>query len=175
MSIAGQEYTNVYRVFLHLQQGEAPEQVIWRADVPRSDENAPMTLDCLLDRPVALGEACRLHDAAEREWFVAQGEATFRSLCADCHGGADPSGRDELAAKPPDLTRIAERAGGEFDWDTVAHWIEGRSMPSDHRALEMPVWGERLSLEYARYAEGDALIGAKLDPLIAYLEHIQQR
>ena len=37
----------------------------------------------------------------------------------------------------------------------------------------MPVWGERLSEEFERYAEGDELIGATLDPVLAYLESIQ--
>jgi hypothetical protein len=38
----------------------------------------------------------------------------------------------------------------------------------------MPIWGERLSAEYERYAEGDALIGATLDPVLAYLESLQE-
>ena len=38
----------------------------------------------------------------------------------------------------------------------------------------MPVWGERLSQTYSRYAEGDALVGARLDPIVAYLMSIQE-
>jgi hypothetical protein len=38
----------------------------------------------------------------------------------------------------------------------------------------MPVWGERLSIAFAGYAEGDELIGATLDPLVAYLESLQE-
>lgn len=37
----------------------------------------------------------------------------------------------------------------------------------------MPVWGERLSNAFAGYVEGDELIGATLDPLVAYLESLQ--
>ena len=37
----------------------------------------------------------------------------------------------------------------------------------------MPVWGERLSIEYERYPRVDALIGARLDPVLAYLRSRQ--
>ncbi len=174
MSIAGKEYTKVYRVFLHLHQDEAEPRVIWRADVPRDESEPPIALECLLDRPVALGEACRIRDAARRDWLVAQGEATFRSLCTPCHAAPGEPPRDAAPTAPPDLTRIAALAGGVFDRDAAAHWIEGRSTPAAHGDRRMPIWGERLGQEYARYAEGDELIGAKLDPLLAYLERIQR-
>jgi hypothetical protein len=201
MSIAGQEYTRVYRVFLHLQQEGEKEHVIWRANIPRHEDEAPMTLDCLLDRPAILGEPCRLHDAPHRDWLVAQGEATFRNLCVSCHGDVGTQTHDgqaksvsdltqiarqaksvsdltqiaRQAKSVSDLTQIAQRAGGEFDRDAVAHWIEGSSTPADHGEREMPVWGQRLSEQYAGYAEGDELVGATIDPLLAYLERIQRR
>ena len=81
-----------------------------------------------------------------------------------------------MAAGPPDLTRIAERREGRFDPDAIARWIEGRSAPEAHGDVRtMPIWGERLSQEYARYARGEELIGAKLDPIVAFLESIQRR
>jgi mono/diheme cytochrome c family protein len=175
MSIAGQEYTRVYRVFLHLQQEGEKEHVIWRANIPRHEDEAPMTLACLLDRPAILGEPCRLRDAPHRDWLVAQGQTTFRNLCASCHGDVGAPTHNGQATSASDLTQIARRAGGEFDRDAVAHWIEGGSTPADHGEREMPVWGQRLSEQYAGYAEGDELVGAKIDPLLAYLERIQRR
>ena len=39
----------------------------------------------------------------------------------------------------------------------------------------MPIWGEVLSVEYERYSDGEALIGAALDPLVSYLESLQRK
>ena len=75
---------------------------------------------------------------------------------------------------PPDLRLIAARRDGRFDRVEIAEWIEGRSTPMAHGSRVMPVWGERLSEEFERYSEGDDLIGATLDPVLAYLESIQK-
>ena len=37
----------------------------------------------------------------------------------------------------------------------------------------MPIWGRRLSDEYDRYAHGDEMVGAELDPVVVYLESLQ--
>ena len=63
-----------------------------------------------------------------------------------------------------------------FDRVEIAEWIEGRSTPMAHGSRVMPVWGERLSEEFERYSEGDDLIGATLDPVLAYpREHPEAR
>jgi hypothetical protein len=78
-----------------------------------------------------------------------------------------------LSPPPPDLARIAARHGGRFDRARIAEWVEGRTLLPAHGSREMPIWGEALSAEFDRYAEGDALIGATLDPILAYLESLQ--
>ncbi len=178
LEVAGREFSKHYRVYLHLRSGDA-DRVIWRADVSRFEAPRPIPLDCDLARPAALGEVCRVRDPLRQPWLLAEGAKSFERLCSECHGrdgrGGAP-GRDGAfpADPPPDLTQIAARAGGRFDPDRVAAWIEGRSLSAGHSRGEMPVWGERLSVEFSRYAEGDELIGATLDPILAHLESLQQ-
>lgn len=178
LEVAGHEFSKHYRVYLHLRSGDA-DRVIWRADVSRVDAPRPIPIDCDLARPAVLGEVCRVRDPLRQPWLLAEGASTFDRLCADCHGvdgrGAEARGeREHPEPAPPDLTRIAARAGGRFDPDRVAAWIEGRSLSAGHSRGDMPVWGERLSIEFSRYAEGDELIGATLDPLLAHLESLQE-
>ncbi len=185
LDVAGHEFSKHYRVYLHLQAG-ATDRVVWRADVSRLAAPAPIPLDCALDRPLALGEPCRVRDPLRQPWLLAEGRASYDRLCARCHGadGRGPAARDRASgagadagspgAVPPDLTRIAARHGGRFDPDRVAAWIEGRTLPAGHARGDMPIWGERLSSAFAGYADRDALIGATLDPLVAHLESLQQ-
>ena len=181
LDVAGHEFSKRYRVYLHLRSGGS-DRVIWRAELSRLADEAPIPLACDLARPVALGEVCRVTDPLGQPWLLAAGKSHFERLCARCHGadgtgaGASAAPRDAPEpARPPDLTRIAERQGGRFEHDRVAAWIEGRSLSASHARGGMPVWGERLSNQFERYAEGDELIGATLDPIVAYLESLQRR
>ncbi|MCA9505076.1 MAG: cytochrome c [Myxococcales bacterium] len=170
LAVAGHEFSKHYLVYLHLETGEA-DRVIWRADLARTALAGPIRLECEPLRPLRFGQPCRVVDAAAQPWLVAEGARVYEMRCAGCHDDARTSGSERAA---PDLREIAARAGGIFDRDAIAEWIEGRSLPPAHGDREMPIWGERLSAEYARHAEGDALIGAALDPLLAWLEHAQR-
>lgn len=183
--VAGREFGRGYRIYLHLTQGEA-DRVIWRAQISRLEDPNPIALDCDLARPTALGEPCRVRDPLDQAWLLDEGRRHYARLCADCHGrdargGLVPRPPADSAAPPPaavaerapDLTRLAARHGGRFDRDAVVAWIEGRSLAEGHVRGGMPVWGERLSSEFERYADGEELIGATLDPIVAYLESLQ--
>jgi len=175
LAIAGHEFSKFYRVHLMLRQGAEP-RVIWRAEFSRKELAGPIRLDCDLERPRSQGQSCWVLDPLEQPWLVSDGERTFRRLCATCHGldGAGSSEAiEQVGHMPPDLRAIAERRGGQFDRAEISEWVEGRALPSAHGSRAMPVWGERLSQEYERYAEGDALIGAELDPVVVYLESLQ--
>jgi mono/diheme cytochrome c family protein len=187
LDVAGHEFGHHYRIYLHLAQGGA-DRVIWRAQISRLEDAAPIRLDCDLARPIALGEPCRVVDPLAQPWLLDEGERHFRRLCADCHGKdarggplpdaeSSPSGSpaEARAARAPDLTGLAIRHGGRFDRDAVVAWIEGRSLAEGHARGGMPVWGERLASDFERYADGEELIGATLDPIVAYLESLQRR
>jgi mono/diheme cytochrome c family protein len=72
------------------------------------------------------------------------GEALYNRYCASCHG-ADAKGDGPVAASlripPPDLTMLAQRAGGRFDEAAVMGAIDGRRIIAGHGTREMPVWG----------------------------------
>jgi len=175
--VAGKQQGREYRAFLHLMVG-GRTRVIWRAQYSRNDlsNSVDVDLECDLSRAARIGQPCWLDDPLENRWFLVEGERTYRRLCVRCHG-IDGGGEIGVEAgerpKPPDLREIALRRGGEFDRTAVAEWIEGSSAPAAHGNRNMPVWGEELEVEYQQYANPDALVGATLDPLVAYLEHMQ--
>lgn len=168
LDIAGREYSKVYRVRLGLESGDR-RRTLWRSEFSRRDATEAISLDCTLDREIAHGQPCRVRDPLEHRWLVELGASTFTELCSTCHG-ADASG---LPGSGPDLRGLADRNGGTFERDRIAEWIEGRSIPAAHGDRTMPAWGERLSIEYERYPRVDALIGARLDPVLAYLRSRQ--
>jgi hypothetical protein len=175
LEVAGHEYSKVYRIFLSI-RGDDRDRVVWRAELSRLQLAGPIRLDCDLSRPPTQGQPCWVRDPLQQPWLVADGRRTYQRLCVDCHGsvgqGRNPGtlGPEDL---PPDLRTIARRRGGHFERAEITEWIEGRSAPEQHGSRVMPVWGERLSVDYERYAEGDQLIGATLDPLVVYLESLQ--
>ncbi len=97
--------------------------------------------------------------------------AFFGQACAACHG-ADGKGGGPAAAQLstplPDLTRIAERAGGIFPDQQVYEAIEGLAMPTAHGTREMPVWGALMLSEEL----GDST--SRLDARTA-TEHTEER
>jgi len=74
-----------------------------------------------------------------------KGQVIYQRFCAACHGSAG-AGDGQLASglreHPTDLTRLAERNGGNFAFDKVARAIDGRETVRMHGPSDMPVWGE---------------------------------
>jgi hypothetical protein len=175
LAIAGHEFSKYYRAHLMFRTDAEP-RVIWRAEFSRKELAGPIDLDCDLERPLSQGQPCWVRDPLAQPWLVSAGKHTFQRLCATCHGpdGSGSSGAlEQVGHLPPDLRLIAARREGLFDRAEVSEWVEGRALPSAHGSRAMPIWGKRLSQEYERYAEGDALIGAELGPVVVYLESLQ--
>ena len=103
------------------------------------------------------------------------GAREYTAHCAECHGG---TGRgDGPAARGsklpvPDLTALAQRAGGSFPAERVRRVIDGRDDLKGHAGRTMPVWG----LRYARAqpGEGEAAVTQRLDALVAHLRGMQR-
>jgi mono/diheme cytochrome c family protein len=72
------------------------------------------------------------------------GEALYLRYCSSCHGetarGNGPVA-PFIAASVPDLTRIAERRGGDFPPQEIFQIIDGQSARAAHGPRHMPVWG----------------------------------
>jgi hypothetical protein len=180
LAVAGHEYSKNYRAFLFLLM-DGKKRAIWRAEFSRLALASEITLDCDLERPVRHGQPCWVNDPLQQPWLIDAGKRSFDRLCASCHGaggvggrGGDPKVVASLGSLPPDLRKIAARRDGRFDRAEISEWIEGRVSIKAHGTRQMPVWGEVLSAEFDRYRDGDELIGATLDPLVVYLESIQE-
>ena len=100
------------------------------------------------------------------------GSSAFSTYCASCHGSS-AKGDGPIAAlltpRPPDLTRIAQRAGGEFPAERVARTIDGRSPAKGHGGGDMPVWGDA----FAKSRADGLSVEEKIRQLVQYLESIQ--
>jgi mono/diheme cytochrome c family protein len=104
------------------------------------------------------------------------GARLFETHCASCHG---PGGKgdgpmtDQLRYVPPDLTRIAKRAGGKYPADEVYRIIDGRRPVKGHGGTDMPVWGDAFKASQEGYDE--ARVRERLTALVRHLETIQEK
>jgi mono/diheme cytochrome c family protein len=108
---------------------------------------------------------------------AAAGERLYKVSCAACHG-ADARGTGPVAplltVPVPDLTRIAQRRGGEFPELEIFRIIDGQAELAGHGARHMPVWG----YEFFGDDEDDEVAHRRatetVDRLVAYLRSIQR-
>jgi mono/diheme cytochrome c family protein len=106
--------------------------------------------------------------------------AEFHTACASCHGedGKGPGfvARVFRGVKAPDLTLLAKNNGGEFPTLRIYQMIDGRTVVPAHGHRQMPVWGDRYTVdEAARTAYGtEPAVRARIQDLVEYLKSIQQ-
>jgi mono/diheme cytochrome c family protein len=103
-----------------------------------------------------------------------EGIALFRTYCSSCHGTSamgDGPLATELRRRPADLTTIARRNNGVFPREQVYRTIDGRQPVRGHGGPGMPVWGD----VFVRTTGNEALITARIEALVAYLEGLQAR
>ena len=106
------------------------------------------------------------------------GAAMYQRYCASCHGTAgrgDGPVAPSLARPPTDLTKMAKRAGGRFDEQTVLATIDGRRQVAEHGPREMPVWGAVFDaeLESQLYTQYSGLLQSRA--LMDYLRSLQEK
>jgi hypothetical protein len=103
-----------------------------------------------------------------------EGKDNYGAYCAVCHGkdgkGHGPAA-PALKMAMPDLTTLATRSGGKFNFYAVRDAIEsGGKMPTAHGTIDMPMWGPTF-----KQAESDrARTNLRMYNLVKYLESIQK-
>jgi mono/diheme cytochrome c family protein len=108
------------------------------------------------------------------------GAELYAQFCATCHGvAADGNGpmAPILLDAPPDLTGLAERAGGTFPTFAVVQRIDGRDSLLAHGG-EMPLWGDVFGGEPAAALsteEGQPILTTEpIAALVEYLRTVQR-
>jgi mono/diheme cytochrome c family protein len=125
-------------------------------------------------------EASPAEGAAQGDYdrvLAEMGAEVYTRHCASCHG---VSGRGDgpvnvaLKIPSPDLTRIAQRRGGEFPEGEIARFIDGRFEVPAHGSREMPVWGERFGASIPESSVAEEIGRGKIATLLDYLASIQR-
>ena len=126
---------------------------------------------------IAIGNApAAAQEMQSQQGLRVAGFNNFNQYCVVCHG-KDAKGTGPLAAslapKPADLTRLAQRNGGEFPTQLAFDVIDGAKKIKGHGGGDMPEWGEAFS----KSAEGLGKDGARkrIETLVAFLESIQEK
>jgi len=104
------------------------------------------------------------------------GAELFYTHCAACHGRSgegDGPVAAELEFAPPDLTRLAQRAGGEFPADDVLRMIDGRNPVKGHGGGDMPIWGDAFRTSANGFDEAAA--EARIRRIVDYIASIQKK
>jgi mono/diheme cytochrome c family protein len=73
------------------------------------------------------------------------GPRLYFNHCAACHGDDGEGGGPVAAAMRvtvPNLRSLAQRNGGGFPRDTVAAYVDGRTVKAAHGDRQMPIWGD---------------------------------
>lgn len=103
------------------------------------------------------------------------GRHLFESFCSNCHGDearGDGPLADLLRIVTPDLTRLADRNGGDFPAEHVRTRIDGTEEVQAHGRRMMPVWGQALDSGHGE--SGKRTAGRQLAEIVSYLESIQE-
>lgn len=120
---------------------------------------------------------------AQEEPIEEIGKQEFIRSCAACHGDDGRGGgpvAELLVIKPPDLTSIRKRHGGEFPASRVYRIIDGRNELRAHGRRDMPIWGDRYRADALRGlplpldAGADAVVHGRILSLVFYLDYIQE-
>lgn len=104
------------------------------------------------------------------------GAYTYRTHCASCHGG-DGKGEgplaDSLRYRPPDLTLLSRRNGGEYPADTIQRIVDGRKPLKGHGGPDMPIWGD--AFKNADTGYDDERVKEKIRSVVHHLRTLQSK
>ena len=110
------------------------------------------------------------------ETKAAQGSGVFRLYCGACHGKSgvgDGEIASMLTVSPANLTEIAKRNKGEFNYKKVRKVVDGRNRVKAHGNSQMPVWGDAFAV--ADGGNTTEAVEARIDKLTHFLWSIQKK
>jgi mono/diheme cytochrome c family protein len=131
---------------------------------------------------LALAAALALHGAppretlprtAERRTAAMGGRELYLAYCASCHGmegRGDGPAAEAMRMRPTDLTLLRKTHGGSFPKARIERLLGGLEGFPAHGGRKMPVWGP----VFIPVSPADGHSAALIDPLVRYLESIQQ-
>lgn len=135
---------------------------------------AQLLVACVAAAGAALADAGQTRQAPSTPLIIESmvGSDLFGFYCASCHG-SDGRGHGPVAASlktsPPDLTRIAARAGGAYPAERVKDTVSGSRLTPTHGTSDMPVWGPIF-----RFLDPSAARTTfRIEQLVKYVESIQ--
>ena len=106
------------------------------------------------------------------------GEQLYYRFCAACHGER-AEGNGPVASffkiAPPDLTRLAQRRGGQYPAEDVRKVIDGRDVSGPHGSRQMPVWGMEFYYADTGNPDKQKQVEVLIDRLVEYLRTIQKK
>ena len=127
---------------------------------------------------LASAPLCSAQDKQSKPEEVANpkdGAVIFKQDCAVCHGvsgrGDGPAAND-LKVRPPNLTTLARRHGGEFPNGYVLEVLRNGVEAPSHGTAEMPVWGPMFDTMNRNNAMQSKL---RIINLVNYLKSIQEK
>jgi len=111
------------------------------------------------------------------------GKMEFQKNCASCHGmGGKGDGPfvEFLKETPSDLTLLSKNNAGIFPQAMIYDYIRDAEKVRAHGTKEMPIWGDRYSLEIIEqwgpmYAGPGSSVNERILELVFYLATIQQK
>ena len=117
------------------------------------------------------------------------GKLEYQAHCAVCHGltgQGDGPFSQTLKSGAPSLTTLAKRNGGVFPVVRVYGMIDGREQVAGHGPSDMPIWGDRYSLQVGQgpFVEGmhedirgsrEALVRTRILLLTEYISRLQEK
>lgn len=110
----------------------------------------------------------------EQRTRAMSGRDLYVAYCASCRGmegKGDGPAAEAMRMRPTDLTKLAQKHGGQFPALRVQRLLRGLEGFPAHGGKRMPVWGP-VFLPVSP-AEGEA--AALIDRLVRHLESIQAR